>query len=411
MKKFLKLSMIISIVLIMLLSNISYATNAITDTLTNEVFDDKHKEKALTEVYTSVDENDGIMLINGDIEISSNVIDSDIFQVEDNISIESEVNGNLYLIGKTVNVSSEYINGNVFVIAEDVVIKGNITGSMYVMAKKATIETDSVSTVYVAAENITLSENANIMNDLNVVSKQLNIKGNINRALNAVIENMDVAQTAEYIAKGNVSYSGECTGKTELLDTIELVKNEKEEKVEKSKKDIALEKIQTEISKVASAAIIISILFLMIKNKEIEKVEDYGQTVGMGILKGLLFLIVIPIAAFILLCTVFGIPLSILLITVYIIMLYISMPVASLKIAEMIYSSRSSSNKLIMILYAVCVYIITRVIALASVVGGLVNFLILLYGFGTLIRWMFGTKKTNKTEDKSIVINEENKME
>ena len=126
MKKVLKLSMIISIILIMLLSNISYATNSIMETLTNEVTDEERVEKALKELRDSATE-DGIMPISNDMLNFENIAETDIFLIEQNISVEQSVNGNVYLIGENVNINSGTINGNVFVIAEDVTIKGSIS--------------------------------------------------------------------------------------------------------------------------------------------------------------------------------------------------------------------------------------------------------------------------------------------
>ena len=158
MKKVLKLSMIISIILIMLLSNISYATNSIMETLTNEVTDEERVEKALKELRDSATE-DGIMPISNDMLNFENIAETDIFLIEQNISVEQSVNGNVYLIGENVNINSGTINGNVFVIAEDVTIKGSISGSVYAIAKNAKIETNTVNTVYAIAENATLAEN------------------------------------------------------------------------------------------------------------------------------------------------------------------------------------------------------------------------------------------------------------
>lgn len=402
MKKILKLSMIISIILIMLLSNISYATTSgIGEILTNEVVDDKRVEKAVTELYDSNTEN-GIMPISEDILNDVNIENSDIFLIDENILIDYSVNGNVYLIGKNVNVASENINGNVFVIAENASIKGIVSGSIYVIGKDAKIETNAVNTVYAVAENVTLAENSNIMYDFDVITKKLDIRGNINRMLNAGVENLEIAQTAENIEKGKVEYSGECIGKTDLLKNVDLVKYEKEENVEETEKEIVTSKIENVLTNIVTSAIIIAILFLIIKNKETEQTEDYGNVIGMGILKGLLFAILVPIVSIVLLFTIVGLPIGILMIILYIIALYISMSVASLKVGQMIYEKTSFTNKSITILFAIGVYIVTRLISLIPF-AGFINGLFGLFGLGILIKWMFGKKKENK----NIVVNEE----
>lgn len=405
MKKVLKLSMIISIILIMLLSNISYATNSIMETLTNEVTDEERVEKALKELRDSATE-DGIMPISNDMLNFENIAETDIFLIEQNISVEQSVNGNVYLIGENVNINSGTINGNVFVIAEDVTIKGSISGSVYAIAKNAKIETNTVNTVYAIAENATLAENSNVIFDFDVIAKKLDIQGNVNRMLNAAVDILEVAQTAEYIEKGKVVYTGECTGKTDLLNNVELVKNEKEESTQESEKEILTNKIQSVLINIVTASIIIAVLFFIVKNKDTEKSEDYGNVIGMGILKGLLFVILVPLISIALLFTIVGVPIGLFMIVLYIIALYISMSVASLKIGQMIYEKTSCENKAITILFAICVYIVTRLISLIPVVG-FINCLVSLFGLGILMKWMFGNKKEKKTQDKEIIVNEE----
>ena len=119
---------------------------------------------------------------------------------------------------------------------------GSISGSVYAIAKNAKIETNTVNTVYAIAENATLAENSNVIFDFDVIAKKLDIQGNVNRMLNAAVDILEVAQTAEYIEKGKVVYTGECTGKTDLLNNVELVKNEKEESTQESEKEILTNK-------------------------------------------------------------------------------------------------------------------------------------------------------------------------
>jgi hypothetical protein len=401
MKKFLKLSMIISIILIMLLSNISYATNSIMDTLTNEVADEEMVEKALKELRDSATE-DGIMPISNDMLNFENIAETDIFLIEQNISVEQSVNGNIYLIGENININSGTINGNVFVIGEDVTIKGSISGSVYVIARDAKIETNTVNTVYALAENATLAENSNVIFDFDVIAKKLDIQGNVNRMLNAAVDILEIAQTAEYIGKGKVVYTGECTGKTDLLDYVELVKKEKEEIDQEVEEEILTDEIQRVLINIVTASIIIAILFLIVKNKDIEKSEDYGSVIGMGIFKGLLFVILVPLISIALLFTIVGVPIGLFMIVLYIIALYISMSVASLKVGQMIYEKTSCENKAITILFAIGVYAATRLIALIPFIS-LINGLFALFGLGTLMKWMFEKKK----EKKDIIVNEE----
>lgn len=428
MKKILKLSLIIVSIIFLLLQNFCYATNNIADqTNSNEsqgqgipeewardlnpdvASEDMLIDGAFENLYSS--EEDGIMPISGDYEIPTELIDSDIYLCEQNISIEKEVNGNIYVIGKTIDISSSYLNGNIFAIGQDVTINGLISGSVYVIGENINIGATAVDTVYALGKNVSLDTNSNVMCDFKVSGENLNIAGNINRNLEAYVENINIDESSEYIAKGNVSYSKDFSDPRGILGEVSVTQHQESEKtIEEVKKVVVLDRIKSEIITVISTAIIIAVIYLIVKNNQTIKVENYSQEIGTNLLKGFLSLIIIPVVALILLFTIIGIPLSLLLITLYIVALFISIPVASLRIAEIGYNVKPiNSNKAFIILYAICVYIVIKLIALIPVIGGLINFLVVLYGLGNLIKYIFPSKKQNVKKEEVEVISEENK--
>ena len=178
MKKFLKMFCIMIIILMLLLTNFSYATNEILDSLdTNTSKSDLVKEEVLRNLQT--ENQDGIMLINegtevpisDNIEIPTNVIDNDIYLCEKDVSINDEINGNVYIIAETVSISSDYLNGNVFIMAKNATIDGTIAGSIYVMGENINIATGSVNTIYAIGKKVNLLENANVVNDFKEIGR------------------------------------------------------------------------------------------------------------------------------------------------------------------------------------------------------------------------------------------------
>lgn len=424
MKKFLKLSLIIVSIMLLLLSNYCYATESVNSdtevgippewarTLDPDMSAEDMILDGANEVLYNSNENDGIMPINDNIEIPSNVTDSDVYLIQENISIEGDVNGNVYVIGKKVNVSSDYLNGNVFVIGQDVTIRGVISGSIYVIGENVNIEAESVNIVYALGKNVNLAENANILGDLKVSAGNLNISGNIIRELDAYIDNINIAESAEYIGKGNVSYSGEISDPKSILETLSVTKHEKtEEKAETVKSLIIANKVKSEVITIISTIIVIGVMYLIIRNRQTEKLENYPQEIITGACKGFLWLIVTPIVSLILICTIIGIPLALLALTIYIVGICISIPIASLRIAEIIFTNNPNKNKSIMLLYAIAVYVALEVISLIPTIGGLIRFLVTLYGLESLIKYIFPSKnkKVNKENKENEVIIEENK--
>lgn len=422
MKKILKLTLIIVSIIMLLLSNYCYATESInSDTEEgipaewarnldpNVSEEDMLIDAAFENLYNENDEY-GIMPISDEYEISSNITDSDIYLFQESISIEEDVNGNIYVIGKKINISSNYINGNVFAIGQDITINGLISGSIYAIGENINIGAESVNVVYTLGKNVNLSTNSNVMCDFKVSANTLNVAGNVNRSLDAYVENINIDETAEYIAKGNVSYSKEFADPRGVLETVNVTKHEAtEKKTENIKKVIIAEKIRAELITVVSAAIIIAVIYFIVKNKQAEKVENYSQEIGTNILKGFLCLIIVPFVALILICTLIGIPLALLVIVLYIVALFLSIPVASLKIAQILYSTKPvSSNKAIIILYAICAYIVIELISLLPAIGGIIHFIVFLYGLGNFIRYFSPSQNQNIKVEEVEVIKEEN---
>lgn len=429
MKRLLKLSLIIVSILLLLLQNCCYATNNIPEsngqeegipaewarTLDPNVSQEDMILDGANEALYSSNENEGIMLINeedgimpisDDIELPGNVIDNDVYLFEESISIENEVNGNVYLIGKNINISSEYLNGNVFAIGQDITIKGLVYGSIYVMGENINIESECTGTVYVLGKSITLAENATILGDLKVSADSLYIDGNVNRELDAYVENINVSDKSENIGKGHVSYSTELVDPKGMLEVLDVQIHEKtSEKVQGLKEVISISKIQSEVVAVISTIIIIGIIYLIIKNRPIEKVENYAQEIVASIGKGFLWLIVTPIVSVILLCTIIGIPVALLAITIYVIAICISTPVASLRIAEIIFANKPKDNKIVLLLYAIAVYIIIKVVTYLPIIGGIISFLVGLYGIESLVKYIF-PPKNKKVKSENEVISE-----
>lgn len=417
MKKILKSFLLIAIISIMLLGCTSYATgemiNALDPNITSE---DVLLDGALDAISTNpnadegimpISADDGTMPINDDSALYIDAVESDVFVCEDQVSYTENVNGNVYIIGKDVEISSLWINGNVFVIAENVTVRGNINGSLYVIGENINIDTEAIYTVYALGKNVTVDPVANIFNDLKVAAKELNIEGNVYRELDAGTEKIFVNENSQVISKGNVYYSEECNDNGNLLSGINVVKTEKRDEVANEVKNaLTVATVKSQIINIISIIVVIAVIYLLIKNKNIENSELSSSLVLKNIGIGFISLIIVPIICIILLCTLIGIPLSVILILLYILALYISIPVASLSISNWVYNQLKSSNKWLMIVYAICVYIVIELISLIPVIGSIVRFLIVLFGFGTLIKFIFPSKNKEVTPKEEEVVKE-----
>lgn len=413
MKKVSKLFFVIAIISMLLLSNCSYATETKNALVENTAEANMVIDNTLDELYTSdpnagimlINEEDGVMPINEEVGTlySEEYVESDVFLINTSISYNKNVNGNVYLMGKDIEISSSWINGNVFVMGQHITIRGAISGSVYAMGETVNIETEGVGTVYVLAEYLNLGNNANIVNDLKASADTVNINGNVYRELYIGARSVNVSDTSEYLAKGKVYYSDSCEDASGKLENIQVVKTEDSQEVEeKVKFAITGATIKSQIINIISAVLVIAVIYFIVKNRNIEpeglSVNSIFKSLGIG----LSWLIFTPIVALVLLCTIVGIPLSIILITLYIVALYISVPVASLNLGKLISNKLSQSKSIMIIVISALVYVAVELISIIPIIGGVIKFLVVLYGLETLMKTILS--KDKKVEKKEEVV-------
>lgn len=413
MKKFSKLFFVITVVAMLLLSNCSYATELQNTLVGNTSPEDMVLDGTQIQLYDSANENEGIMPINeeygmpinDEVSFLENVIDSDSYLFDQNVSLNQNVNGNIYAIGQTVNISAEWINGNVFVIGNNITIKGAISGSIYAIGQTVNIETDGVGTVYAIAQTLNLGSGANISNDLKASAQTINIGGSVYREIDIAAENINVSDTAGYIKEGNVYYSDNITDDRGVLSNINVVKTEDSKKVENTVKTaIVGATIKTQIINIISAVLVIVVIYFLVRNRVSETEEVSVNVVIKNIVSGLCWLVFTPIVCIILLCTIIGVPLAIIGFVLYILTIYISVPVASLKIGSVVLKELKQENKIMIIVYAICVYVLVKLISLIPTIGGIIKFIVILYGLGTFMKTIFSSKdkKVEKKEEVTI---------
>lgn len=404
------------ICVILLFCNISLATNHNknnkNDLLTNtqEVFDETN----------SVQTENEIIPISTDIDVplseDSEYLNKDLYLFEETISIENSVNGNLYVIGKDVDISSNTVVGNIFIIAENVTINSNILGSAYIIADEIKF-TKGASDAYLIGNKVTFEEEANIYRDARILADTLNLNGTINRDLYSSCKTSNINGSVA----GTFYYSGILNkGENIKLNKIQKfeVPTEEIEQITESQKTVA--KIFSFITNIFTALIVIIFILVFSKNiLKIRKDEIDGKTkytnetnektnYALDIITGFAYLILIPIVSLICMITGIGLPLGFLILTIYIVILCISMPVASLEIAKKI-KIQSESRGLLKFgigFIAILIFVIINVIKYIPFIGGITKFIIMLFGFKTILKYIFKTNSKDEIqrEDNEVAV-------
>ena len=381
MKRIIKITSIIGILLALLITTVS-ATGLTVDV----------NEDALDALTTSLVK-----------PIDNEEINTDVFLMEDNALIKNNVNGNVYVVGETINISSENIDGDVFVIGEEVTINSNITGNIYVIANNFYIS-GSLKDAFVIAENLNIKENTS-SRDFKIIGTNIKLDGIVNRDVYAVSGDINIADTGKI--DGILSYAGEIDGNTENVKELKIIEDVF---IEFEKTDEQIEYFFETVAKSISlfffftaemaGFIIIAILVLFTSKKQINNSElkEYGL---MDTVYGLLYFGATILIIIALVFTLIGIPVSILLgLILWFIFWKITIPVASIQLTKAILKQENKSKVFVWFISFI-IFTLVQCTVFIPTFGGLIKAIISLYGFGYMIRSVL---RKNKAEETNVEI-------
>lgn len=329
-----------------------------------------------------------------EIQNSNNVAeDSDIYEINQEVSITKKVNGNVYAMGEKVNFDGALIQGNVFVFGKEVELKNTqIEGALYVIGEN--IEISCVANdVYACGANIIITENANIWRDIKIAGSVVEINGTVGRnaflGVNELIvgENTVITGTLNYVSPNEAELSSNAR-----IENVNFQKQEVEE-VEEVVEFNPISCIIT-ILTVLFKTFIISLLIICLSDKfnKLKRTEKVASELLKNAGIGALALILVPIASICLLFTGVASVMGIMAILIYILIVYASSSIASVEIATRILDKIKkeetiSNGKKIgtSVLVALALYIV----GLIPVVGSIVKFAFVLIGLGIIFDLVF----------------------
>ncbi len=327
-------------------------------------------------------------------------------------------NGDLYLFDNNV-VMDKYVDGNVFIFGKNVEITGRVNGSLFVFGDKVTFSENSyiVQSIYACANELTLNGAANdlyaagnkidmnynsfMIRDLKVFANTFNFMGGAGR--DAFIEaanfNFETTSGSSAIVYGDLHYSSN----TELELSKELVQGEiyysnMQNGNAESIQEIILNKI-VDLLETILFTVVVFLLIAWLSPKFIEDSKNYigkQSLISFGI--GLLAFVVAIFVSFALLFSYIGISLAFAIFAVFMLMMSISFTITTTCITFKLKEKFNFEKKYLTIVALVVVTLILWLLQQIPYVSIIVNIIVSLVGFGTLLSYIF--KKTKK--EKSV---------
>ena len=315
----------------------------------------------------------------------SGIIDGDLFVAGQNVTISGKVNGSVFTAGQGVNITGEVAN-NIFAAGQTINLKSQNEGSAFLGGQKITLEKDSKVAKDLFASGVQLFELGEVGGSFYGAGENVTISGLIGK--NAKIESTDLYVESATINK-DLKYSS--TNKATISTDSKIVGVTTWDQVKPQQQQVkkpAVFSVAVLISTLISmaGALLVWFVIKLIRPRFWESLADKiisnpFKSLGFGALA----LIVTPTAILLLLITVIGIPLALILASLYGIALYISKIIAAVYIGSLLQNKFKLTNKYRGVFGFLIGLIILSILGVIPYLSILVYMYVVFIGFGSLV--------------------------
>lgn len=340
------------------------------------------------------------LINNGETPTEENIHNGDLYVFDNNIEMNQLVDGNVFLFGRNINITGK-VNGSLYAFGETVTVSKDayVVQSMYIAANQLNLN-GCANDLYAFANKVDMSYDSFMLRDLRVYAETFNFNGGCGRDAFVAANhfNFSTVDGNSALIYGNLTYSTP----SELSLTNDFVQGEVKYQPEASNKSVTDSIIEKVISVCAVILYTLVVFFLCtwLASKFLNATSAYLVPItcakSFGI--GLLTVVAAILASVILLFTVVGIPLSLAIAALLVLLLSIATAVTSICITCILKEKFAYAKNYMTYLTLVGIVIVIWALELIPYVGTVVSVLVKLFGLGAIVSYLF-TKK-GKTETK-----------
>lgn len=336
---------------------------------------------ATTENATSSWENSDLYICEDKVEIS-NVVDGNVFVIGQEVTISGEIGGDLFVLADKLNINGGYIYSNVFACANEITING-VVYDVYAMCDTFNLESDGF-----------------IYRDMKVTASNININGKVRRNAFVSTNNISFAEENGTLIYGNLNYSSD----SEITVPEGIVTGEvKYENIKQTTSiantilSYALDLLQTLLF-----TLVVTILLMWLTPNFIERVGKMSVAksfASLGI--GFVTPIALVVVGILLLISVVGSSIFAVSIFAFMILAFIGNAIASIFFGKLFTKLFKMEGNIKFVLFTLASSLILGLLGLIPVVGGIISFVISIFGIGATVVNMISRKE--KVEEKTEV--------
>lgn len=320
------------------------------------------------------------------LNVSNNTVkkvNHSMFTVGDDVSTNNMVKGIDFTAGNNLNISgsSEYgmfagnsinfkgmVTRDLFMAGNDIVIdsSANIARDLYLAGNSVMISADIKGSIFVVAREVII-DSKEIDGDVTLTGDKLTIS-----------DNTKINGTLKY--NDNIEYS----------NTNASIKEIKTYHVEDNNKD-EIPSISSILLGIVTSFLVALVIYLLLPTsyKVLDEVKKDKVLKTFG--NGFLFLIAVPVISIVLMISIVCIPLAIITLLLYGIIIYLSSIISSVYFGKLIGNKILKLNNVyLQILIGI---VITELVRLIPVIGGLYSFVIIILGVGLVYNMLMKLHK------------------
>lgn len=326
------------------------------------------------------------------------------FAAGDEVLIEGTVNGDAYVAGGVVEVNGT-INGDLLVGGGQVIVAGTVTDDIRAMGGTIRVSGKVGKDVSAAGGTVTILRTSTINGNLLVGCGSLEVTGTIGKEAKVASNDAELSGTV----KGNVDFTGEYLSVRQGANIGGNVKARVGEKEHvqiadgtvHGNVDVSLAEMQ-HVTRIlgyslwgfwlkivwAVGLLLMGLLLVFLFPKFIKGIGSMvTQRPGESLLWGFLGLIVIPIVSVLLLVTVIGMPIGLLLLTLFLWILYLSQLSLGVVLGNRLFTLEGRTGWSLFWRLAVGVIII-QALTFIPYVRFFVNLASIIFGLGAILLMM-----------------------
>lgn len=338
------------------------------------------------------------------VYVSKNeIISGNLYAVGDTITIDGSISGDLIAFAQTININGN-IEGDVIALTQNITINGEVNGNVRAAGELISINGPVAKNVNLFGKNIILGEKSVIGWDVLAASGSFESRGLIDGSLNGdfghalisgkINKGVDLKMSkngydgiliisSEAAIGKNLIYTAKDSA--QISETAKIAEGAEQKIPLNSKNSDLISWLWSELYLIFGALIVGLVVVTFGKNiipKIIKKIDDKPFP---SLLRGFILMFALPLAAFFLILTLIGIPLSLIIFAWWLIAIYVARIFTAILVGQIILKNLNKKREPKLIWSLILGVVICWLLFAIPYVGWIFCLLAIWFGLGGFV--------------------------